>query len=337
MNLYISYKIDSKEIHYLLEKKITSLGRAYENDVIISDISVSRHHAEIIKEGDDFVIRDLESRNGTFLNSKKIKESVIKPGDIIRIGNFEIKVSRKESEVEITEEVDSWVTMIKPVDRVSPFIKGKLIEKESVKLLGGILKFGKSLISIKNQNEILRYLVDSIFELTPSERVSILLLNKENSNLEPIIFLQRVEGDKKISISKTIVNRSINERVAILFSSASIDPRFDKAESIRLYGIKSAISVPLWVEDSVLGLIYADSHDERKKLSNEHLEILSILANYAGIALHESDLTQKLAEEIKMRERETGEISFSRHRLKTYGIISAKIGVCRKRCLSAIP
>ncbi|MEW6455920.1 MAG: adenylate/guanylate cyclase domain-containing protein [Acidobacteriota bacterium] len=303
MTLYISYKIDSKEIHYILEKKKTSLGRASGNDVVIPDISVSRHHAEIIKEGDTFRIKDLDSKNGTFLNSKKIKESIIESGDTIKLGKFEIKVSQRESEVEITEEADSWVTMIKSVDEVSPLIKGEIVEKEKIKLLGGILKFGKSLISIKNQEEILKYLVNSIFELTPSERVSILLLSKENNSLEPIIFLQKVERERKLSLSKTIVNKSINEKVAILFSGSSIDHRFDEAESIRIYGIKSAISVPLWIEDSVLGLIYADSRDERNKLSNEHLEILSILANYAGIALHEFDLTQKLAEEIKMREK----------------------------------
>lgn len=67
----------------------TTLGRLPDNDVVINDRRVSRHHAEIVQSGTRWLVRDMGSTNGTAVNGKVIKEAVLKPGDLISLGGVE--------------------------------------------------------------------------------------------------------------------------------------------------------------------------------------------------------------------------------------------------------
>jgi pSer/pThr/pTyr-binding forkhead associated (FHA) protein len=70
----------------------TTVGRVEENTFQISDASVSSRHAEIHLQGSELLIRDLNSTNGTFINGEKISEAVLKPGQILRFGQVELKI-----------------------------------------------------------------------------------------------------------------------------------------------------------------------------------------------------------------------------------------------------
>jgi pSer/pThr/pTyr-binding forkhead associated (FHA) protein len=70
----------------------TTIGRVEDNTFHIADPSVSSHHCEVQLRGSDIVIRDLNSTNGTFINGNKIEESVLKPGQILRLGQVELKL-----------------------------------------------------------------------------------------------------------------------------------------------------------------------------------------------------------------------------------------------------
>ena len=69
-----------------LEKEKTTIGRKDDNDIVIDNQAVSGHHAQIVTEGDDFFIEDLNSTNGTFLNSLKVTKAELFKGDSILIG-----------------------------------------------------------------------------------------------------------------------------------------------------------------------------------------------------------------------------------------------------------
>lgn len=70
----------------------TTVGRVEDNTFHISDGSVSSHHAEILLRGTDIVVRDLNSTNGSFINGEKITEQVLKPGQVLRFGQVELKI-----------------------------------------------------------------------------------------------------------------------------------------------------------------------------------------------------------------------------------------------------
>ncbi len=69
-----------------------TVGRVEDNTFQIADASVSSHHAEIILRGEEIVIRDLNSTNGTFINNEKVSEIVLKPGQTLRFGQVELKI-----------------------------------------------------------------------------------------------------------------------------------------------------------------------------------------------------------------------------------------------------
>ena len=70
----------------------TTIGRVEDNTFQIAEPSVSSHHCEILLKGSDVVVHDLNSTNGTFINGEKVSESVLKPGQILRLGQIEMRL-----------------------------------------------------------------------------------------------------------------------------------------------------------------------------------------------------------------------------------------------------
>ena len=82
---------------YELKVDRTTVGRVSDNAFEIPEASVSSHHAEIILQGNDVVIRDLGSTNGTFINGEKITEAMLKPGQTLRFGTVEMRLDTGEA------------------------------------------------------------------------------------------------------------------------------------------------------------------------------------------------------------------------------------------------
>jgi hypothetical protein len=70
----------------------TTIGRVEDNLFQIAEPSVSSHHCEVLLRGNDVVIKDLDSTNGTFINGEKIAERVLQPGQTLRLGNVELRL-----------------------------------------------------------------------------------------------------------------------------------------------------------------------------------------------------------------------------------------------------
>ena len=77
---------------YELNVEKTTVGRVEDNAFQIAEPSVSSHHAEIILRGSDIVIKDLNSTNGTYINGEKISEAVLKPGQVLKFGQVELRI-----------------------------------------------------------------------------------------------------------------------------------------------------------------------------------------------------------------------------------------------------
>jgi len=75
-----------------LKSDKTTIGRVEDNTFQISDPSVSSHHCEILVRGGQVFVRDLNSTNGTFVNGEKATETVVKPGQILRLGQIEMRL-----------------------------------------------------------------------------------------------------------------------------------------------------------------------------------------------------------------------------------------------------
>lgn len=88
---------EQKGRSYELKVDKTTIGRVEDNTFQITESSVSSHHCEVLLRGGDVVIKDLNSTNGSFINGEKISESVLKPGQTLRLGQIELRLETGDS------------------------------------------------------------------------------------------------------------------------------------------------------------------------------------------------------------------------------------------------
>ena len=91
---------------YDLKSETTTVGRVPDNAFQIAEPSVSSHHCEIRLQGKEVSVRDLDSTNGTFINGERITESVLKPGQILRLGMIEMRLESGDAAAKPKEVLD---------------------------------------------------------------------------------------------------------------------------------------------------------------------------------------------------------------------------------------
>jgi pSer/pThr/pTyr-binding forkhead associated (FHA) protein len=106
----------------------TTIGRVEDNTFQIADPSVSSHHCEVHLRGSEILIRDLNSTNGSFINGNKIEESVLKPGQILRLGQVELKLEA-EGAVETSPSAPAAAPAKKQVDATMLMPRGVSLDQ----------------------------------------------------------------------------------------------------------------------------------------------------------------------------------------------------------------
>jgi adenylate cyclase len=155
-------------------------------------------------------------------------------------------------------------------------------------------------------DEVLQQVMEIVFQHVPADRGFLMLDDETTGKLTPMVIKHRnaaAAESGKITISKTIADRVIKDRVAILTSDAMVDSRFGAGDSIRFHGIRSAMCAPLWNNDQVIGIIHVDSPMLTNCFQTNDLDLLTALANYAAVAVERSRLNQKIQAEERKRER----------------------------------
>jgi len=94
-----------------LKVEKTTIGRVEDNMFQIAEPSVSSHHCEVLLRGNDVVVLDLNSTNGTYVNGEKVTESVIKPGQILRLGQIEIRLETDAPAAPAKKQIDQTLVM----------------------------------------------------------------------------------------------------------------------------------------------------------------------------------------------------------------------------------
>src|SRR5947207_1722242 len=89
----------------------TTIGRVEDNTFQIAEPSVSSHHCEVLLRGSDVVVRDLNSTNGTYINGEKVTETVIKPGQVLRLGQIEMRLETEAPAGPAKKAVDHTMVM----------------------------------------------------------------------------------------------------------------------------------------------------------------------------------------------------------------------------------
>jgi adenylate cyclase len=301
------------------------IGRSPDCQIVLKDFGISRAHAKVIVDEDGPRIVDLKSKNGTQVNGVAVMEAPLKDGDKILLGKFQLTFTKAvESKVVVEEDkplLEESGTIIRSVGDLSKLlatpspaaeaagaaaVPADLQEMErSNRILKVLMRMSETLIAVRPVEEVLQQVMDIVFENVSADR-GFLMLYDDDQKLVPMVIKHRnqAKADQgKISISRRMIERVLNDRVAILTSDAQVDSRFGAGESIRMHGIRSAMCSPLWHKDQVIGVVHVDSAMLTNCFNPNDLDLLTALANYAAVAIERSRLNQKIVAEEKKRER----------------------------------
>jgi len=303
MEFRLDFIVNDEQKIFSLKKDTITIGKLHGNDFYIDDNSISRKHCKLIRDGNTFRIIDLNSTNGTYVNGKKIKEKSLTIGDNVTIGRSILKFLEEERVDKITDIDDQKISVMIPLSDNLQIKKSNIPNNSELSLMESLTSLGKDLISSTTLEESFEKVGKLLFSFLDPNRLYIFSFDKDNEELDLKYSISKEGKKEKVKISKTIAMRSINEKVAILSSNTMDDDRFDGAKSVILYGIKSAISIPIWTKNSIYGLIYADTTHVGKKFEERDLEMISIIANFTGLSVEGIKSQNNLIKEKKIRSR----------------------------------
>jgi len=296
----------------------TVIGRHPGCDIAIQDKNVSRQHAAIDVDDAGLALEDLGSRNGTFLNGTPVRSRMpLTHGDTIAIAKHVIRVMSAGHH----EDPDHGATcLFEDTDGAAGFVDGDAQSPAIISQFdpsdGGddpqsdaaaaakfraVTSFGRLLGAAMAFDDLLPRLADALVEIFPgAERAFVLLVDPESKRL--VLRAKRVRGAEEpgpVRLSRTLVERVVASRRAILSADAAADSRFNVHESIIQNNIQSVMCVPVQRDDGeVLGVLYVDSRQRSAGFTTQDLHVLAGLASQVSRSLalaiaHDEELARE--------------------------------------------
>ena len=269
---------------FALNEESLIIGRETAANLCIADASVSRRHSMIEKSETGFVITDLESLNGTFVNDVPVRSRLLEHGDRVRIGDSQFlflthegDATSKSSDVRLDEAhvVSGSTVQIRFDDAIYQMTRD----------LSALMKISTAINSIRGLDNLLERLLDLLFEVVPAERGAILLTDESSFETSLVFGLDRVYGkDGAVNVSRTIVQQVLRDGVALLANDAPSE-RSLVSDSLISARTHSVMCVPLILFDRKLGVIYLDSTVTRDYFNRDHLQLVTAIAGIAAVAI----------------------------------------------------
>ncbi|HSZ56111.1 MAG TPA: ATP-binding protein [Tepidisphaeraceae bacterium] len=290
----------------------------------LSDNTVSRRHCELLPTDGEWIVRDLGSSNGTYLNGGRVMASAsLKIGDQIRVGRTlmvfgaqpgitrassgNVRLEGVESGMDsaimhTVQSSDDSLVLAVPEPAAAAMANLKILYQLAA-------TFGSSF----DVEQVVEIVMDLVFEHVKADRGVILLIDANTGDLIPKVARTREEAavspdpndtaanraPDTIQASRTIINHVINTGEGVLSSNAMTDKRFSKGKSVHNLGIRSALCVPIKarklndkVGDEVAGVIYIDSSVKNYTYAPDQLRLLTAIGLQAGLAIQNAKLYQ---------------------------------------------
>jgi len=119
MERFVIHRDDEWVAEVPLQGKRLSIGRDPASDVPLNDLSVSRHHAQLLRIFNDYYIEDLQSTNGTLLNERKVTKHILQHDDLLQVGSFTLRYLVQDENVAVEDDLDRTV-VLQPVNSPTP-------------------------------------------------------------------------------------------------------------------------------------------------------------------------------------------------------------------------
>ncbi len=287
-------------------KDVCILGRALDCHVHIRDLTVSRRHARITVVDGRYVLEDLGSGNGTYVNGRSVTRHQLRHEDQVRVCSASFRfeeVERKTDSVTMVNVPGGGPRIVKTVDVSKSILPEPTITEassprdllEMASRLKTVYAVSEAISSILDADELLAEVLARLFEVFPKAQRSFVMLKDEaRQQLVPKVVKRRQEDDDgDMTVSRTILHEVMTRRHAVLSHDASEDQRFSAGHSVANIGIRSMMAAPLVWRREALGIVYLDSSGVAA-FSQADLELLSGIARQAATALGNARLHDEL-------------------------------------------
>jgi 3',5'-cyclic-nucleotide phosphodiesterase len=268
------------------------IGRSPDNDLQIKDRFVSRKHLRIFRKGSKYFIKDLKSKNGTFINGKQIPSGVefeLKEGLTIAIGMSVICLDKESS-----EDVVSFLESIRLSRDISKEVgvSAKDRSMTAQKNMELIHKVSNVLMRSLNINLISEKILGYIFDLLKRiDRGAIILIDKETGEISEVItkFKSHINGSD-MRYSPDVVDQVIEDGKAVIVLDSSAEDEDDLSATLKILKIGSVMCVPLIIRSKIRGVIYVDSIEKPHGFRKEDLSLFKALSSRAAIAIENASI-----------------------------------------------
>lgn len=313
--------IDGVEHTVVLDRTETSLGRATDNDVVLTDRVTSAHHAVIRRDGERWRIRDLDSRYGLLVNGLVADEVDLEAGDSVTIGTVTFSVDATavadgptagddpdegeppDAALEppppaLVRSIEDFATSLgfdpagvaglPPTvpEAVAPAPTAAADDDHAFSALavGHLTRLARELRSAADEDEAARRTLDAAFAALPVDRGWVLLADEDGELRHRVARIRdRIEHPEgTLPISWSIVRRVLAERTALGTGDVTLDP-VKASRSMMAHHIRAALCAPLWADDEVVGVIYVDSLLTTGNFTEAALDLLTAMANNLAI------------------------------------------------------
>lgn len=298
------------------------LGRA-SPDAPLTDFTVSRRHAEVRPSGRGWVLEDLRSANGTYVNNARLERPArLRNGDQIRLGGTTLVWDSTEDrpltgkpDVPIASDL---VELDAGPDRVDAAILGSVSNSEDSMILASpaaaeavrswrvVSALLDAVGAVLTPQQLVERVVDVLFEEVPADRALVMVRDEATGKYEAQVVRHREEGEKqggagvspalKMRPNKMIISHVVERREGVLCSNTTTDPRFSAAERGAHgagVGLQSVICVPLLAREAVIGALYVECAMARHIYTEEQLRIVAAIGQMAGLALEDVRLVDQ--------------------------------------------
>lgn len=312
---------------YELVKARVTLGRAEQNDLVLNDLNASRFHAALEFTPQGYRISDLNSLNGILVDGQRCREALLQNGSKVRVGDTVIRfedsrtwenstlVERNQTAAILLAESEqrglreATVAFrhlsVRALPANLPEMQKQLQEAERRALLFELVsRARRSLQEAGTAEQVLDTIPRLVFSATRAERVLVMLWDEQKQCLcpgeihaAPGLQLQ----DTEVALSQTLLNAVLQSRSAVLVLDARTDPALAERQSVVLSGLRSAVCVPMAVQDRLYGLVYADNCRRPVAFGEDDLEVLSVFAREGALALDSTRAREQLLEQERIR------------------------------------
>jgi Nif-specific regulatory protein len=269
---------------FALNEEPLVIGRETAAHLCLADASVSRRHSKIEKQESGFVITDLESLNGTFVNDVPVRTRLLEHGDRVRIGDSQFLFLMHEGEA-VSKSSDVRIEETKVISGSTVQIRFDHAIYLMGRDLSALMKVSTTINSIRGLDDLLERLLELLFEVVPAQRGAILLVNEGSFETSLVFGLDRAHGkDRSVTVSRTIVQQVLRDGVALL-ANDGVSEWTQATDSLISTGAHSVMCVPLKLLDRKLGVLYLDTTLPRDQFNNDHLKLVAAISGIAAVAI----------------------------------------------------